>query len=486
MPGRAVELAFKNPYRGILASAIRVPPFREGLFFTLDWALRKHYRSNRDNRPLKVQDDKSVMASALLHSLNKGLSEGRLSPHVFLKGLHAFSNYYTKRPVKRTRFNEHFGFDPPGFLTLSPNGSCNLSCSGCYANSSDQARNKLDFGTISRVLREQKQFWGSHLTVISGGEPLLWRSDGKSILDLASEHKNTFFLVYTNGTMISHSVAQTLAKLGTVSPAISVEGFEKETDARRGKGVFKRVLQAFRSLRAAGVPFGISVTATRSNAELIMGEDFLDYYLNKEGAFYCWVFQYMPIGKGANLDSVVTPEQRLSMYKKTWMHIREKKMFIADFWNCGTTSNGCISAGLPGGYFYIDWNGNVMPCVFNPFYVDNINEVYARGGTLNDVLFSRFFGGIRDWQHRYAYTEPAQRMGNILAPCPVRDHFQVMQALVSNSGAQTSEEQAGRAMLEDDDFRQGLIAYGTRVAELTNDIWEREYLEPERQRNNHD
>jgi MoaA/NifB/PqqE/SkfB family radical SAM enzyme len=37
-----------------------------------------------------------------------------------------------------------------------------------------------------------------------------------------------YFLFFTNGTLITKEVAEKLAQLGNVTPAISVEGFEKE------------------------------------------------------------------------------------------------------------------------------------------------------------------------------------------------------------------------------------------------------------------
>lgn len=156
-------------------------------------------------------------------------------------------------------------------------------------------------------------------------------------------------MVYTNGTLITKSVANELAKLGNVTPAISVEGFEEQTDKRRGKGVHKRILQAMENLREAGVLFGISVTGTRENAEIVTSDEFNDYYFDKQGATYGWIFQYMPIGREHLLKPVVTPQQRLEMYNRTWRLVRERKIFVADFWNSGTASNGCIAAARPGG-----------------------------------------------------------------------------------------------------------------------------------------
>ena len=186
----------------------------------------------------------------------------------------------------------------------------------------------------------------------------------KDLFDLLGENQDNYFMMYTNGTLITREVAERMADLGNISPAISVEGWERETDDRRGKGVFRRVQEAMQNLRAAGVPFGISVTATRENAEVILSESFLDFYFGHQGALYGWIFQYMPIGRGFTADWMVTPEQRRWMLEQELTLLRDKKRFLVDFWNGGPMTLGCIAAGRPGGYFYVDWNGNIAPACF--------------------------------------------------------------------------------------------------------------------------
>jgi MoaA/NifB/PqqE/SkfB family radical SAM enzyme len=44
-----------------------------------------------------------------------------------------------------------------------------------------------------------------------------------------------------------------------------------------------------------------------------------------------------------------------------------RHIFIADFWNSATATNGCLAAGRAGGYFHVNWNGDVSPCVFFPY-----------------------------------------------------------------------------------------------------------------------
>jgi MoaA/NifB/PqqE/SkfB family radical SAM enzyme len=70
--------------------------------------------------------------------------------------------------------------------------------------------------------------------------------------------------------------------------------------------------------------------------------------------------------------------------------VRQRHLFLLDFWNHGPMVEGCIAAGRDRGYLHIDWNGNVMPCVFMPYVAANLFEIYDRGGTLNDVWTTLF------------------------------------------------------------------------------------------------
>jgi len=113
---------------------------------------------------------------------------------------------------------------------------------------------------------------------------LMYRSERKDLFDILRENQDQYFMMYTNGTLIDREAARRLAELGNLTPVISVEGWERETDARRGQGVFTRILQAMENLRACGVSFGISMTATRENAEIILSDGLIDYYFKEQGA----------------------------------------------------------------------------------------------------------------------------------------------------------------------------------------------------------
>ena len=476
------NILVSNPALELVSALMAVNPIRKQALKMVEKKFYRHYVEENIRFPQKVQEDKFMMARNMMWAIDRAIERGNISQAVLPKFLSAFGKVWLHGSANRAKFREEHGWEPPVFLTISPTKFCNLQCTGCYASSSKAAEEKLPYEIVDRIVTEKTELWGSHFTVLSGGEPSLYKSDGKTVIDLAAEHSDNLFLMYTNGTTINERMAERLAEVGNITPAISVEGFQKETDARRGEGTFAKILRAFENLKAVGVPFGVSITATKHNAELVVSDEFMDYYFDEMGAMYGWIFQYMPIGRSHTLDLIVTEEQRLMMWKKERELINTRGLFIADFWNCGTVSDGCISAGKDvNGYLYIDWNGNVFPCVFNPYYTHNIVEIYQNGGDLNTALFTPFMETIRKWHHSYILDRPPDRVGNILRQCAIRDHFGMMHRVIQRHNAKGADEAAEEALI-DEDYYAGLVAYGERVEELTRDIWDEEYLAPERER----
>jgi len=134
--------------------------------------------------------------------------------------------------------------------------------------------------------------------------------------------------------------------------------------------------------------------------------------------------------------------------------------------------DGCIAAGGhgQGGYFYIDWNGAVTPCVFMPYSPVNIRDVYAQGKTLNDVWQHPFFQAIRQWQ--YDYVNDRRSM---LTPCPVRDHHDELERLLREYAPEPTDANAAEALV-DPEYTRGLVAYNQRLQAITGSIWEDHYL----------
>ena len=359
-----------------------------------------------------------------------------------------FYNYLVTGHVKRKVYRERYGFIPPYLLVISPTMRCNLHCYGCYAGS--YAKRDLDLESVLRVLDEARGM-GIYFIVISGGEPFVW----ESIFDLFEAAGDMYFQVYTNGSMIDEEVARRLGRLGNVLPCISVEGFEKETDERRGDGAFERIMRAMDLLKKEGVIFGFSATATRENNDFIVSDEFVDFYEDK-GCFIGWYFNYVPVGRCPAVDLMPTPEQRITRRRRLLELRHERRMLLADFWNDGALTGGCIAGGRS--YLHINSNGDIEPCVFAHFALDNIED-----RSLRDALESDFFRAIRE---RIPYCD------NYLRPCLIIDHPHLLRELVTRFGARPTHPGADLLL---SDLKNDLDTYACRYGELAEREWSREH-----------
>ncbi len=409
-----------------------------------------------------VIQDKFYMLRAMVYSGMRFGTSTKFTNTIINKAI--LSNL---RAVKEKEYRAVFGFDPPGFMTISPAKKCNLRCHGCYANSASD-RDQLPYEIFSRAVREMRDLWGARFVVISGGEPMLYRWNDKRIVDVFEENPDSLFLMYTNGSLIDEAMAKKFADLGNVTPAISVEGMKETTERRRGKGFYEKILATLETLKKYRVTFGISVTATRENAEEIVSDQFIDLYFHKLGAAYAWVFHYMPIGRDIAPELIPTPEQRVMLWEKSWDIVKNKKIMYADFWNHGPVSDGCISAGRPGGYFYLDWQANVYPCVFFPYAAANLREIYENGGTLNDLINLPLHKRIREWQFKY------WKEGDLLRPCPIRDHYLIAKKFIMETKAKPADDAAAQ-ILSNPDYEAKMHEYDMKLATKTKIIWERVY-----------
>lgn len=450
----------------------------------LDTYLHDAFLNSGSNALPTMLEKRYQFSSSVMHGLKANMDKGYISAEVMKKILRVFigdsfkADRVQKKSPVREAYREKYGEYPPAFMVLSPTQSCNLHCTGCYAVSDEKTRHQLSYETVRRIVREVHDIFGSRFMVISGGEPFIYKDSGKTLLDLFEEFNDMFFMVYTNGTLIDEKVAQRLAQFGNVTPAISVEGYEKETDERRGKGVHHKILRAMENLRKAGVPFGVSATATQKNVDILLDDDFYDYYFGKLGATYMWQFQLMAIGRGRKLfDMMPTAKQRVDLYHMWTRLIGEKRYAVADFWNSGALAEGCQAYGRWGGYFYIDWNGRIMPCVFVPFSQDNVNDLYAQGKTLADGMYSKFMKNGRKWQHEYGFENGGNRK-NILMPCSFKDHFDNFKENILTEEAVGENEEA-EAIRTDEEYSRRMADYDRELEELTEDIYKETYLQEE-------
>lgn len=377
---------------------------------------------------------------------------GRLSPNCRERLVNnlMLNNLVIGNSMRENDLYEKEGFVPPLLLVISPTMRCNLHCYGCYAGEYVQDFG-LSYELVDRIIGEAKEL-GIYFITFSGGEVFT----RKDIWGIYEKHQDVYFQLYTNGTLIDKEAAKRLGELGNVAPMISTEGMEKRTDERRGPGAFKKIMEAMDHLAEAGVLFGASCTETRDNAEEICSDEFVDALVAKK-AMVIWYFQYIPIGRKPALELMPTPEQRDRFRRRVRELRNSKPIFIGDFWNDGYFVGGCIAGGRQ--YVHINANGDVEPCVFCHFAVDNIKEK-----SLREVLRSDFFRAI---QARQPYSD------NLLRPCMLVDCPWVLEEVVREYGAHPTHPGAESIITE---LKEPLKKYAEEYARYADAAWEKEYV----------
>jgi len=346
---------------------------------------------------------------------------------------------------KRNKFLRNQDLYVPTTILISPTMRCNFKCKGCYANDYKQ-EDGLSFEVVDRIVKEGKELGVAFYTML-GGEPFIW----KDLFKLFERHKDTYFQVYTNGSLINENVVNKLLELGNVMPMFSLEGFDEKTDRRRGKGTYKHLTKVMSLLKNRKIPFGYSVFVTRENVEEVMSDEFVDMMIGK-GAYIGWHFMCMPIGNKPDLKMMITPKQRVYMLKRGTEIRATKPLFIIDFWNDAPFVKGCIAARC---YIHINSNGDVEPCIFTHFAQDNIKEK-----SLKEVLQSDFFKAIRK---RQSYND------NLFLPCMLIDHPNVFREIHEEVKIRSTHPGAESLINK---LKPGIDKYSKEVKKLYKPIWE--------------
>lgn len=315
---------------------------------------------------------------------------------------------------------EKYGCNVPWVMLIDPTSACNLRCTGCWAAEYGH-KNNLTFDEIDSIITQAKEL-GTHFFMYTGGEPLMRKND---IIKICEKHHDCAFHAFTNGTLVDEQFCKEMVRVGNLSLSISLEGFEEVNDSRRGKGDFKKVMEAMDLLNKHGLIYGTSICYTSKNYETVTSDEFLDLIIEK-GCRYTWYFHYMPVGNDASVELLPTKEQREYMYKR----VREirgpeggKPIFAMDFQNDGEYVGGCIAGGRC--YLHINSNGDVEPCVFIHYSGANI-----RDKSLLECLKQPLF-------MKYKENQPFNE--NHLRPCPMLENPEYLQKMVNETNAKSTD-----------------------------------------------
>lgn len=313
--------------------------------------------------------------------------------------------------------SEKYGCNVPWAILMDPTSACNLKCRGCWAADYGPGMN-MSLETLDDIVQQGKKL-GVFVYLYSGGEPLVRKKD---LITLCERHPDAMFLSFTNGTLIDDAFCRDLVRVKNFIPTISVEGFQKATDARRGEGTFDKLSEGMDLLKHHKLGFGVSCCYTSENCEEVGSEAYFDWMVDK-GAKFAWFFTYMPVGVNAVPELMVSAEQRRFMFDKIREYRKKKPIFTMDFWNDGEFVDGCIAGGRR--YLHINANGDIEPCAFIHYADSNVYET-----TLIEALQRPFF---KAYQAGQPFNE------NMLRPCPLLDNKDKLARMVEQSGAKSTD-----------------------------------------------
>ena len=318
---------------------------------------------------------------------------------------------------KQEESREKYGCNIPWAILMDPTSSCNLQCTGCWAAEYGNKLN-MSYDEMDSIINQANEL-GTYFFLYSGGEPLVRKND---IIRLCEAHPDCEFTAFTNGTLIDEAFADEMLRVKNFIPAISVEGFEVDTDFRRGAGTYAKVEKAMSILHEKKLPFGISCCYTSKNTDMIGSEEYFDQMI-AWGARFCWLFTYMPVGNDAVPELMVSAEQRKFMYEQVRKFRETKPIFVMDFWNDGEYTDGCLAGGKT--YLHINANGDYEPCAFIHYSDSNIREKNLLEA-LQSPLFKAYQAG-QPWNE------------NHLRPCPLIDNPEALIKAVESSGAHSTD-----------------------------------------------
>lgn len=351
---------------------------------------------------------------------------------------------------KRAKLLEEEGIKTPFVILISPSMRCNLRCRGCYASSYSK-EDDITYEELDRIIGEAIDI-GIYYFIILGGEPFFY----KDLLKIYEKYNDAIFMPFTNGNLFDNKLSDELQRLGNVIPMLSLEGFEEETDARRGKGVFKKVMKSMDMLRTRGILFGVSSAVGKSNIDIVSSDEFINMLIEK-GSKMSWYFIFMPVGEDPNFELMLEPEQRLYLGRRIRKIRNNKPYFAIDFFNDAPYVGGCIAGKY---YCHINSKEDVEPCIFAHFATDNL-----KNKSLIEVFKGPFFKEL-------IKNQPYNN--NLLRPCMMIDNPQVVRDIMNKTGAKPTDKGA-EMMLHDENFKNTLDKLADEFKPYADKEWAEEF-----------
>ncbi len=248
---------------------------------------------------------RSLRFSAAQYSLLEDIAGGEPADVVARKAQHCLDSFYDEPSSRR--------------LVLGVNDICNLQCTHCFYISTHEsgkhvARKEYLRGEDWQRLIDRAIEQGVRSFSIEGKEPLLTPETTLPLLVQLQMHKEKFpevrYDLLTNGIFLP-TYAHDLAKYGLNRLIVSVDGYEGDHDAIRGKGTYAKAMEGIKAAVKAGVK-NITVTYTATPASQArfpaMVRELLRYKISELGIGFFFPLPFASFNEGKDVDFLFLQE----------------------------------------------------------------------------------------------------------------------------------------------------------------------------------
>ncbi len=288
---------------------------------------------------------------------------------------------------KKRRIAENNGEHIPSFLIASITSQCNLHCAGCYSRCSHATTDSEPVRQLTSEdwlnIFDEADALGISFILLAGGEPMLRRD----IIEAAGQKQNILFPIFTNGTYMNDRYFALFDKCRNLVPIMSIEGNQEMTDARRGKGIYEKLIANMNEFKKKGLVFGASVTVTKQNYKEVCSDAFLNE-LSERGCKAVIFVEYVPVTDDSKELAPEDAQRKFLQGEILRLRQERPEMVYISFPGDEKSSGGCVAAGR--GFFHINSHGGAEPCPFSPY-----SDINVKNTSLRAALQSPLFTALR-------------------------------------------------------------------------------------------
>lgn len=303
---------------------------------------------------------------------------------------------------------------------------CNWRCKHCYQES--YTTPEMDMEMLGKVLDQHVNLvkkWqipkNRARIQITGGEPMI-RPDFFQFLGKVYKLSGYFhFSVMSNGSLLTKENVKILKLFGINGFQVSLEGMEKTNDEIRGKGSFRKILEAVETLVWAGIHPRVSVTLSKKNRPEIrkLAETLAPLGVKSIGAR-----RIVPWGTGIQFkDEILEPYELRKFYKELedinkTMIKHNYELRIGGGCENGVFNDEISSPGLmsfnhcgvvDGRIIIVLPNGDVLACRRLPIKIGNLYEK-----SLEEIYYSPLYETWRNQEDLTKECRSCSNFGNCL------------------------------------------------------------------------